>query len=191
MLIKFTPKEHSSLDAPFQYLTYNLVETTLTFDEAREISKVLTEINPSENTWRISLGMQPPFEVADIPYDPETVGKHLANTIGRVSHRLSDEDYSEDTQAEIEGEVKVSFLNQKDDIDYITFAYKNKIWFQLSLEQERYELQYEITKRYIELSDESPEEKEKILADAILEMEFYEQPDWVEKWKAFLDEHVS
>jgi len=187
LITKFTPDKHSQLDTPLHYLVYSMVQSDLSFAQAREISKFLTQANVKTEDWRITLSMMPSFEVRDITYDPEEVEKYLGSMLNPIKNLLSDKDYSDKSKEETEKELLDLVDEKKEDQEFIDWAYHNALWHQIEDDQKRWQLQYDLTMRY--LAELSEEEQMKVLENYILEMQFHEAQEWAEKGKYELEQY--
>jgi hypothetical protein len=189
LITKFTPTEHSQLDVPLHYLVYSMLQSDLSFAQAREVSKFLTEANVKTEDWRITLSMMPSFEVRDIKYDPEEVEKYLGTMLNPIKNLLSDQDYSEKPKEEIESELLALVEEKKDDQEFIDWAFQNALWHQIENNERRLQLQYDLTLMYLSVLEE--EEQKTILENYILEMQYYEAVEWAEKGKYELEQYFQ
>lgn len=190
LIVDFTPKVHSSIDVPLHYLVYSMVQSDLSFAQARMISEFFTNAEVKEEPWRISLAMKPFFEVRDIAYDPEEVDEYLGAMLNPIKHKLSSDDYSEKSKEVIEAELFLLVEEKSDNGEFILWAFENALWHQIEDNEKRLEMQYDITKAYLDFV-EHKEAKIQVLENFVLEMQFYEADEWVEKGKEELELYYS
>jgi hypothetical protein len=148
ILTQFIPEEHSRLDVPWQYIIYNIIKTDLSFADAREISKAITEMDLESNPGRISLAMRPSFEVRDIAYNQDEVGEYLQKMISPISHLLNQQDFGDAPIEDIQTELFQMIEDQKDDEEFIEWAYDNKLWYQIEDKETRLQVQYDVILQY-------------------------------------------
>lgn len=186
MLIKFTPDQHSNFDLPFHYLLYNLVQTDLSFTQARTIIDFLTDLELTEHPERISLDMKPAYSVREIDYVPEQVEQYVSGMITPIKNYLSDQDYSGISQETSEKNLLAIIEEKQNDPDFIRWAYNNKLWLQLTDEEQRSMVQFSLTSKYAETLSDLDEQVD-VLGNYILEMEYRERPFWSVQGQKFLD----
>ncbi|MBU1705215.1 hypothetical protein KKG19_00585, partial [Patescibacteria group bacterium] len=180
MLVKFTPDEHSNLDVPFQYLMYNLLQTDLSFAQARAISHFLTDLELADHPEKIALAIKPEFAVQNIAYDADKVDAYLASMLNPIKGYLSSDDYSGKTEAEKETELLALIEEHGHDSEFVAWSYENKLWLQFEDEQQRMAVQFDLTARYAgSLPDLSAQTQ--VLDDYILEMEYRGLDEWSQK----------
>ncbi len=188
MLVRFTPEDVSALDKTFHYIVYNMVQTDLTFGQAETIIKALSDMKLSEHSENIQLGMKPAYDVKDIPYDPEEIGDHLSSTVGKISGWLSKDDYAGLSEGEIQSHLLKTIDEKIKDDDFVSWAFENDLWLQVEDDDKRAQVRWDLMMSYFEIL---PEEKKKILADYILEMEHLGFTDWEERGKSELLEEID
>ena len=179
MLTKFTPDEHSRLDIPFHYLVFQLLKTDMNFSEAREISKALTEMSIHEEGNKISLFMRPEFEVRDISYDPESVSEYLDTLLGPIAHLLNNQDYSDVSTEELQYNLLALIESEKENKEFLIWAYENRLWYQVESKEERLEIQYELILAYQQTIEDLDARKE-IIDAYLIEMDYLGEDDYKE-----------
>lgn len=190
LLVNYLPAETSSIDLPFQYLLYSFTRTDMSFDEARILYESLVAMKLNENSGNIKLYMRPAYTVADIPYDPETVGDYVDNILYAISPYLPEHAYVGKSIAEIQETLLAVIAKNKADKDFINWSYDNQLWLQIEDSDKREKTHYEIMEIYVDgLSDKK--EAQLIVEDYILEMEYLGLTDWANKGKKLLREIVS
>lgn len=190
MLVKYIPNEDQTIDSTWQYLLYKMIKTDLSYNGAKDIIDEIARMNLSEETWRISLAMRPAYEVSDIAYDPEHVTEYLHKMIDPIKHLLSKDDYSDITPEEAQERVINLIEENKNDSEFIPWAFDNDIWLQVDDEDLRDKYQFELTLEYVSTL-ETKEEREALLADYILEMDYLNKEDWKEKGKQELEKIIT
>ncbi|NCO04670.1 MAG: LCP family protein [Candidatus Magasanikbacteria bacterium] len=177
MIQRFLPSDRSAVDTALMYIGYNTVHTDLSFAQVKQLVDTLIEMDVANNEDAITLAMKPAYDVQDIAYDENNINKQLGQTIGKISKWLSKEDYSNKTTEQIQQEL-LSIINEKEqDTEFIAWAYDNHIWLQVEDDQTRNNVQYDIMFAYAN-NQESPEQKQQVLADYILEMKHLDLPEW-------------
>ena len=188
MLVRFTPEDVSRLDKTFHYIVYNMIQTDLTFGQAEKIIEAMSAFGLQENPEKIQLAMKPAYDVQDIPYDPEEIGEHLSNTVGRVSGWLSKDDYAGLSEEQIQ-EYLLKIIDEKSAEDeFASWAFENDLWLQVEDADAREQVRWDLMMRYFDIA---PEEKKDILADYILEMEHLGFGGWEKKGKTVLLEEID
>lgn len=185
MMIKFIPEKSSVVDKALQYIIYKTVQTDLSFSESRIILDELSSMNLAKNSDRIHLSMKPAYAVQDIPYAEEYLGEYLGKMINPIKGLLSGNDYSGATEEEIQAGLLEKIEEKKDDPDFVLWAFENKIWFQIENENKRMAVQYDFLTKFVSSLSEKTERQD-IISDYILEMEYYEATDWAEKGRELL-----
>lgn len=190
ILVKFIPEEVNNLNLPLHYVIYNMVDTDLTFAQARQLVGEVGSFDLQFNPSNISLAMRPSYDVQDIPYDPNQVDEYLDRMLSPIKRHLSDQDYSDKTKEEIQAELLATIELMKSDESFVEWAYTNAVWYQVEDHNLRNSLHLELLLNYIETLD-SDEEKIIILEDYLLEMEYLEEDDWYEKGRVELAEYLD
>jgi anionic cell wall polymer biosynthesis LytR-Cps2A-Psr (LCP) family protein len=189
MMIKFIPQENSVMNRAMQYLTYKIVKTDLSFAEARVIVDALSAMDLADHPEHIILQMKPAYAVQDIPYAEEYLGEYLSKMINPVKGLLSKDDYSGVTEEEIQTGLLEIIGQKKEDPEFVSWAFENKLWLQIEDKEKRLSAEYDFFAGYVpSISDKS--ERQGVIADYILEMENYGETDWAEKGKALLQKEL-
>lgn len=184
-LIKFVPENISPTDTASQYFIYKLIKTDLSFETTKKIVAVLSGMELKENPERISLYMKPPHNVQDIPYDEENLEEYLGSMIDPIKHLLSSQDYSGMDKKIIDDKIKSIIEENNENDEFIRWAYKNYLWLQMEQDDERMQLQWDITLRFIRQL-RSEEDIEQVIADYILEMQHLGQDSWADRGRTVL-----
>lgn len=187
-IIKYVPSDSFRFEKTLKYILYRMVKTDLSFAQAEEVVSALSKMRLSEYPEKIYLAMKPAYDVQDIPYDPDIIDEHIANTIGKISGWLSKKDYSGMTDEEIQSLLIKTIDEKKDEYKFVVWAFENKLWFQVEDDILRPKIRWDIMTRY--LSDVSIEERKDIIADYILEMVHLGKSEWEEKARALLLEEI-
>lgn len=170
LMVKYAPTDVSKIDTMFHYLLYKIVETDLSFPQARGLITELSQMELETHPERVTLLMRPRYPVQDIAYDPEHLEEQLQSVLDPIKHLLSPEDFKEITEQSAEDRIVKIIEKKKDDPIFVDWAFKNDLWLQIDNDEKRENARYDLMMKYIaKLSNK--EEKEKILEDYILEME--------------------
>lgn len=190
MMIKFVPKESSAMDKILQYIVYKTVRTDLSFSEARKIVDTLSAIDPAGHPERVHLAMKPSYAVQDIPYAEEYLSEYLDKMIKPVKDLLPGSDYVGLSEEEAQIKLLEIINEKKEDPEFILWAFENKLWLQIEDGEKRLALQYDFLERYLPLVSEKSE-RENIISDYVLEMEYYRENNWAQKGKELLQEIID
>jgi hypothetical protein len=190
MMVRFLPEENSSMNAALEYIIYKMIKTDLSFVEAQALVDALSAIDLPNHAERIHLLMKPAYMVQDIPYDEKNLDEYLDSMIRPIKNLLPGEDFSGITQEEAQTKLLEIIRESMDDPDFSLWAFENNIWLQIEDKDKRLAVQYDILEMYVStLSEKS--ERENIISDYILEMEYYEESQWVEKGKELLAKEIG
>ncbi|PJC02138.1 MAG: hypothetical protein CO073_01040 [Candidatus Komeilibacteria bacterium CG_4_9_14_0_8_um_filter_36_9] len=185
MLIKFVPTEQTKLNTALQYLVYNLIKTDLSFVQAQKIIDTISAMDIANHPEKIQLSIRPFHLVEDIAYDAENISKYLEETLGPITKLLSEDDYSDITGEKVQSSLLSVIGKNKDNPDFIIWAYQNNLWLQIENDEQRLIVQFDLLKDYLPLL-QSSSERRLILEDYILEMENRGEPTWQAKGKDLL-----
>lgn len=190
LLLSYLPEEVKSTDTPFDYLLYSLVQTDLSFKQAQIIYSDLIEMHLPDNKEKIKLQMRPAYAVADIAYDPSTVGNYVDGIVSAIADRLPPEAYSGKSLTEIQ-EILISYIDENiNDAEFVDWAYNNKVWLQIENDNDREAYHYQILLKYLNSQNEK-DEKISILTDYISEMQYMELNDYAIKAEKMLEAEVG
>lgn len=190
MMIKFIPKESSVMDRALQYIMYKTVKTDLSFAEVRTIADALSPMDFTEHSEKIRLVMKPAYTVQDIPYAEEYLSEYLDKMIKPVKDLLPGHDYSGLSEEEAQAKLLEIIDEKKDDPEFIFWAFENNLWLQIEDNEKRLAAQYDFTEKYaLSLSEKS--ERENVIADYVLEMEYFGENEWAEKGKELLQKELD
>lgn len=190
MMIKYIPEKSSMTDRLLQYILYKMVKTDLSFAKARAIVDILSAMDLADKPSRIHLAMKPAYMVQDIPYAEEYLSEYLDKMIKPIKDLLPGSDYAGLSKEEAQEKLLKIIDEKKEDPEFISWAFENKIWLQIEDKEKRLATQYDFLKKYLILIPEAAE-REKIIVDYILEMEYYGENEWIEKSKMLLEKSVE
>jgi len=126
------------------------------------------------------------YDILDIKYDEEIVDEYLLRMLNPIKDRLDPDDYGDITDQEAQDRVIDSIKEgMKNDLT-VAWLYDNNVWYQIDDKSDRLNYQYQIVEKYLDTVDNSFE-KESIITDYILEMEYLNAHDFVEKGRALLE----
>jgi hypothetical protein len=138
----------------------------------------------------IILAMRPAYDVQDIPYDETTAGDYVRTHIEPLSQYLSSADYEQLSEADITHTILRLIDDNQQDSDFIHWSWDHKLWYQLYEEETRLQAQYDIMLAYLELLG-TTEERQAVLADYILEMDFLGYTEWKKKGEALIAHELA
>lgn len=185
MLLKYLSDDISKLDLAWQYLLYQQVQTDLTFDQVKVIAQILSQMDLAANPDKIKLSMQPPYAVEEIVFDAENLSTYLDSRLGPIEHLLSADDYQNLDQETAQQQLLVTIEEKKDNPEFVSWAYQNYLWQQIEDEDLRYRNQYDLMEAYL-ASLEDTEQRQAIIGDYILEMEYYGKDFWAQAGRELL-----
>ena len=190
MFLKLSADENTKWDMGWQYLIFRMVETDLSFSQARVIAGVLDDMNLENEAWRVTLAMRPAFEVAYIPYDEEHLDEQLKRLIDPIVHLLPEIDYSGESKEAIQKRLLNNINNGLDNAEFVEWAYDNQLWLQIEDDETRDKIHFEIIIKYIDNIDDL-EIQEDVLAEFIIEMENRGLTMWVEEGEEYLEKLIN
>lgn len=188
MMVSRLPEEISTLDSALYKVVYSMIQTDLSYPQIEQIVQVLIDMDIDNHPEKVTLAMRPAYDVKDIPYDPEHIEEHLAETIGQISHWLSSDDYSEKSAEEIQDGLVQKIGAQLQDEEFVSWAFENQLWLQIDDDQVRHQVRWDLMMARMETL--TREEQKELIGDYILEMEALDIPDWEEKGRAYLKGHL-
>ncbi|MBT3539457.1 hypothetical protein HOF40_02135 [Candidatus Parcubacteria bacterium] len=189
LITNYIPEDTSTINAPLHYIVYKLIQTDLSFEQSREIIEALSKMKLNEDPDRISLAMRPFYPVQDIEYDPEQVEEYLKTMIEPIKHLLSKDDYTATTPEDIQSQLLNIIGKQKEDPEFLAWAFENNIWLQIQDETIVPRVQYDIISAYIPLLSERSKRMQ-ILSDYIIEMDYRGFEEWSDKGKELLSKEL-
>ncbi|MFA7653435.1 MAG: hypothetical protein WCX97_00105 [Candidatus Magasanikbacteria bacterium] len=190
MLIKFTPAEPSNIDTALQYLIYKMVKTDLSFTQAQKIITAISALDIINHPEKIQLSMRPFFLIQDIPYDSQHIDEYLNQTLGPIEHLLTKEDYSGITEEAVQEKLLSVIEENKNNPEFITWAFRNNLWLQIEDDNKRLSIQYDLLTSYLPLLPDK-KDREATIADYLLEMENRAEPVWQEKARELLKQEIE
>lgn len=189
MITRFVPADSNKIDTALHYIIYKMIKTDLTFEQVEHIIAELSQMDLGDNPDRIRLNMRPYYEVQDIPYDEEQAGVYVESMIGPIKQWITNHGYTGATVEDAQSQILAIIEDKKEDTEFITWAYDNNLWYQIEDEDTRMQLHYDFVLSYSEMQEE--DKRKQVIADYIIEMEYYNQDEWVEKGKQLLLEEVD
>ncbi|MCX6782138.1 MAG: LCP family protein [Candidatus Magasanikbacteria bacterium] len=185
MMIKFVPTKISKLDTALEYIVFKLLKTDLSFTQANKILDAISAMDIANHPEKVQLFMRPLYPVQDIPYDPEGIEKYLDQTLGPIKHLLNKADYSGVQEETVQAKLLGVIDENKNNSEFISWAYKNNLWLQIEDDNMRLNAQYDILVSYLVLLPDK-QEREFVIADYILEMENRGEIVWQGKARELL-----
>ncbi len=190
MMIKFIPKKSSVMDMALQYILYKTVKTDLSFAEVQALTDAFYAMDFTNHPERIYLAMRPAYIVQDIPYAEEYLGEYLDKMINPVKNLLSKDDYSGVTEGAAEIKLLEIIDEKKNDSEFVSWAFENNLWLQIEDDEKRLATQYDFITRYLSSLLEK-DQRESVITDYILEMEYYGEEEWALKGKDLLAKEIG
>ena len=190
MLIKFAPTEKSSINTALQYLVYKIVKTDLSFAQAQKIIATISAMDIANHPEKIQLSMRPLYAIQDIPYDPQHIGEYLDQTLGPIKHLLNKDDYSGTSEETIQAKLLSIIEKNKNNPEFVSWAYQNNIWLQIEDNEKRLAVQYDLLVSYLALLPDK-KERESTIADYLLEMENRTELFWQGKARELLKREID
>ncbi len=180
------------IPAPFLYLLYRFVDTDMDYKSVKALYDAYYASGLAERPEAITLAMKPPHPVTDIHYDPNDVDAKVADIVDFLKDKVSREDLSLRSADEIQA-ILVEYLRSAlASDDTIIHVYDEQMWRQVEDEDIREELQFRFLDKYVrEIKEKEPDKAIQEVTDYILEKQYFEQTDWEEKGKRFLEALVG
>lgn len=189
MMIRFVPTDKSKLETALQYVVYKLVKTDLSFAQAQKLIDVASAMDIANHPEKIQLSMRPLYPVQDIPYEPGQINEYLDETLGPIKHLLAKDDYSGATEETVQAKLASVIEENKNNPEFITWAYQNNLWLQIEDDEARLSTQYDLLVSYLALLPDK-QERESVIADYSLEMENRGESFWQGKARELLEQEV-
>jgi hypothetical protein len=177
LLVRFVPDDPSSLDAAWEYLLYQFVDTDLSFAQARNIVAALSEMNLPENSEKITLLMKPAYIVADVAYDPERLDEYISSLVDPVAAWIPEGAYSGISDEEAQQRLMDLINSELENPEFVSRAFEQKLWLQIEDSGTRESVHFAILEKYLDQVFDF-EEAKNILADYIIEMETLGETEW-------------
>lgn len=190
MMVRFATPDESKVNTALEYIIYKMIQTDLSFAEVQKLVDTLSSMDLGNHPERVQLLMRPAYTVQDIPYDPEHLNEYLHKMIDPLKSRLSQTSYSGEDKDAMQKRLLDLITEKKDDTEFLSWAYENDLWLQIEDEQKRNEWQYTLTTNYLSSVSSTPE-REQILTDYILEMQYRGNTEWEDKGKQLLTQEKS
>jgi len=188
MLTKYTRKDNTALNGAWDYLIYKMVNTDLSFTQARKIKQALIDMNLAENKNKITLDIKPYYSVQDIAFDEHNLDDQLKKLLYQHPENLSDS-YSGKTKEQIEQDIIGMYEQQKENQEFTKWAFENSLWLQVENKQKRLQMHYKLLKNYVWLMT-NKQERKALISDYILEMKTRNLPEWEEKGKQLFQKTI-
>ena len=121
--------------------------------------------------------MRPAFAVIDIPYNPENLDKKVQALIDPLIHLLPKDDYSGETEPQIQDRLLKQISAGIENQDFMLWAYDNSLWLQIDDQEKREYVHFDLLTRYLKTLDDKVKQEE-LLADYINEMKVQDLGVW-------------
>lgn len=190
MMLRFAPTEQSKVDTILQYIIYKLVKTDLSFAQTQNILEVISGMDIKNHPEKITLSMSSVYSVQDIPYDPEKIDESLEQTLGQIKDRLNKNDYSGITQEMAQANLLDIFEENKNNPEFISWAYENNLWLQIEDTEKRLTIQYDLLVKYLPLLP-NKEDRESEIVFYIVSMQNINELTWEEKGRELLKQEMD
>lgn len=185
MLVKFTPTTITPAETAWEYLLYKFVKTDLSFGQSRRLVRALSEMDFGVHPERITLQMKPSYQVTDIAYDAESLDAYLSSIIEPVAKSIPEGAYTGVTESEAQQRLMDAINTGLSDQSFVERAFEAQLWMQIEDTSARESVHFALLSGYVQ-SRSQAEEKQTLLADYIIEMETFGQPDWATSARALL-----
>lgn len=190
MMVRYSPESITPVNRQFFYLLYTFVDTDLTFDQGLDIVQVLSDAQVHENPDMITLQMRPAYDVQDIAYDEHTAGTYVTSMVSPIAKYLGEENYTDLSTDDISAQVQTLIDEKGDDPAFIDWAWNHTLWNQVYDTDTRLELHYELLTKQLD-NINGPADRQAILGDYVLEMEFLGHNVWAEKGRELIAAEVT
>lgn len=190
MMMRFVPQESSKMNMALEYILYKMVKTDMSFAEVRVLTDALSAMDFINHPERIRLTMRPAYVVQDIPYAEEHLGEYLDVMINPIKDLLSKDDYSGITEGAAQAKLLEIIDEKKNDPEFISWVFENNLWLQIEDSEKRLAIQHDFLTRYLLLLSEK-DQRESVITDYILEMEYYGENQWAGKGKDLLVKEIG
>lgn len=185
MMTRYIPTEFSGTDRVLHQIAHKTVQTDLSFAQTQTILDELSAMDLASNPDAISLHMRPAYSVQDIPFNENEIGEHVKSLIEPIKGWIPEHAYTGTQQSEIEAQLVQTIHDNQNDAEFVSWAYENNLWLQIEADQTREETHYLILQKYVTMVA-SPEDKEQLVADYIVEKQHLDLQEWVTKGEEFL-----
>lgn len=175
LLTHQTLTDTSRLQTTWAYVLYRLVDTDLLFAQVQELMNEVDRMELSEHPERIVLSMKPAYPVQDIPYDPTRLEAFL-----ETPFNPKDGPSKEQIQQQVMDVVNAGLS----DPVFVKRAVEQQLWLQLDDAATRESVHFALLSAALEHWDEK--EREAMLADYVIEMEFLGEEVWAEEGRRLL-----
>lgn len=190
LLTKYIPAKSSKVDQALQYIIYKIVQTNLSFPETRVLVDELSKMDLTNHPERIQLAMRPAYNVQDIPYDPTSLDEYRQQLMEPIKNWLDSNGF-EDVPPEVAQAKLLDLIDKnKENPEFSSWAWTNDLWQQIEDDNERAIVQYDFLVRHLATLTEKTE-RQSVIADYILEMEYNEANDWAEKGRLLLEKEIK
>lgn len=190
MIGRFVPEDRNSIDTAWYYMLYRLGNSDLTFEESMSVLDAISAMDIKNHPERITLAMQPAYDVVDIPYNEETANKYVKSLVDPIKRKLSTQDYQAQTENSIEANVLKLLKEHEADEPFLISAFEQKVWFQIKDEDMADAVRYHLLTIYLS-TEKSSLARQEILAEFIIEMEHLQKEHWTNLAREVLEEELN
>lgn len=180
--------QSTHVPAALQYLLYSFVETKMSFGTARALYEGLVVADINAHPEKITYDMKPFYETQDLHLDFANSEAQVAALLARLQGRLSKEDLSNRTIAEVQTELVVYLRKAYDDGDpEFSVVVMAESWRQVEDETEREEFHFAYVEKYAQqLNVTDHVAAVQYVADYILEKQTLGLREWETKGRDLL-----
>lgn len=183
----------NGISTPLLYILYTFVDTNLTFDQVHALYLAYLASDIGEHPERITFDMKPYYETQIYHLDTANADEQIADILEKLQGRLSPEDLSNKTLAEIQEALREYLYDMLGgSSDQVLRIYDEQLWGQVEDEGVREELHYRYLERYVRFTKDSDREAAvQAVTNYILEMQFFGLSDWEARGRTLMSTLVD
>jgi anionic cell wall polymer biosynthesis LytR-Cps2A-Psr (LCP) family protein len=176
----------------FLHILYSLIDTDLDFKTIQALYEAYRASEIAARPDDIALTMKPFYETEEYHFDPNNAEAQIDALVDALEGRLSSEDLSHKTVAELQFELEKYLREALASDDTVVHVYNEQLWRQIEDEDVREELHFRFTEKYVkEVRDTDRDQAIEIVTDYILEKQYYGLDEWEEKGRSLLETLVE
>lgn len=169
------------------HILYSLVDTDIDFQTVEALYNGYRAADIASRPEDISLTMKPYFETKEYHFDAENADAQVDALVASLKGRLSPEDLSYKTAAELQASLETYMRQALALPDSVEHVYNEQLWRQLDDDAVREELHFRFMEKYMrEFRVIDQPRAVQIVTDYILEKQFYGLSDWETKGRELL-----
>ncbi len=185
LIINHGQRLKDSLNLPLERVLFSLVNTNMEFATAHTLLHGFLDAEIYQDASRITLSMKPHHETEDYHFDPDNPTEHLDVFLKNVAPRLSEEDFSNMSIAEIQDQLIGYIKERLDSGEPVADLIDKRIWLQIEDPDARERIHFDLVSLHIKFLQHK-NLAEDFLTSYILEKETLGLPKWADKGKELL-----